>query len=105
VRVAEAADAARRAEVVVERAVLLHQHDDVLDGVETAAAHRLGHRRVQGRGQQRAGDGRSGDAEQAAAGQFGHGSGPSSGQVNGTRTVGWLFADCGAAGCQARWWA
>jgi len=40
----------RIAEVVVERAVLLHQHDDVLDGVEADAAHRLGHRRVQGRG-------------------------------------------------------
>ena len=37
-RVAEAAHAAQRAEVVIERAVLLHQDDDVLDVVDRAGA-------------------------------------------------------------------
>ena len=35
-RIAEAAHAAQRAEVVVERAVLLHQDDDVLDVLDGA---------------------------------------------------------------------
>jgi hypothetical protein len=51
-RVGEAADAAQGPVVVVERPVLLHQHDDVLDGVQATAAHGLGHRRVQGRRQE-----------------------------------------------------
>ena len=50
-RIAEAAHAAQRAEVVIERAVLLHQEDDVLDVVDGAGA-------VIGRNGQRAGDAR-----------------------------------------------
>jgi hypothetical protein len=45
VRVAEAADPSHRAEVVVERAVLLHQYDDVLD-----VLHRAGTARCRDRG-------------------------------------------------------
>jgi len=37
-RVAEAADAAERAEVVIEGAILLHHEDDVLDVVNAAGA-------------------------------------------------------------------
>ena len=38
VRIAEPAHAAHRAEVVVERAVLLHQHDDVLDVLDACGS-------------------------------------------------------------------
>jgi hypothetical protein len=43
-RIAVAAHAAQRAEVVVERAVLLHEEDDVLDVVDGAAAVVRGYR-------------------------------------------------------------
>ena len=40
-RVVKAANAGQRAEVVVERAVLLHQHDDVLDVAQKARPRRV----------------------------------------------------------------
>jgi hypothetical protein len=48
VRIAEAADAAQAPEVVIERAVLLHQDDDVRDVLDAAGARR-GVRRGVGR--------------------------------------------------------
>lgn len=42
VRVGETANAGQRAEVVVERPVLLHQHDDVFDVAQRAVLRRLG---------------------------------------------------------------
>jgi hypothetical protein len=50
VRVAETAHAAQRPEVVVERAVLLHQEDHVPQRAEPAWAWRSGQRRMDRRG-------------------------------------------------------
>jgi hypothetical protein len=53
VRVAEPADAGQRAEVVVERAVLLHQQHNVLDVLQRAVlGGALGERALDVRGQQ-----------------------------------------------------
>jgi hypothetical protein len=72
-RVGEAAYPAQRAQVVVERPVLLHQHDDVLDRVEVAPAHRLGHRHMQRGRQQGTREARARGGEHATAGERDHG--------------------------------
>ena len=73
VRVAETAHAAQRAEVVVEGAVLLHEHDDVLDVADRAGAPVRGDGRGPGdaglehRGERREGGGPGRQLEEAAA--------------------------------------
>src|SRR5690606_15379435 len=76
--VAEAAHAHERAEVVVERAVLLHQDDDVLDVLDGAGLVVGGDRecaadaRRKGRERERGGTGGGGAGEELAAGGHGH---------------------------------
>src|SRR5262249_26463997 len=74
-RVAEAADTSEGAEVVVERTVLLHQDDDVLDVLDRPGAVVRGERggtldAAGHRGERR---GRASELEKAAPVYFGHG--------------------------------
>jgi len=68
----------QRPEVVVERAVLLHQEDHVPQRAEPAWALRSGQRRVDRRGQQRRAGGSArhsgAELEQVSPGDLGHGS-------------------------------
>gem|GEM_PF-4407122 len=75
VRVAVAADAAQRAEVVVEGSVLLHQDDDVLDVLDRPRAVVALDRGGPGdaRREHRGGGGTQADLQEAAAAQVRHG--------------------------------
>lgn len=86
--VAEAADARQGAEVVVERAVLLHQHHDVLDVREPPGLGRRGERLLDADREGGQHGGRRRAAEQAAARQFGHRTHRVGLLADGRRTIG-----------------
>jgi hypothetical protein len=78
VRVVEAAHPGERAEVVVERAVLLHQQDDVLDVAQRAVPGRAGGHGLLHAGREEgqcrgASDRSGGGAQESASRQLGHG--------------------------------
>src|SRR5581483_11970372 len=85
VRVAEAAYAAQRPEVVVEGAVLLHEDDDVLDVLDAAGAPVRGQlRRTGDAGRQRGHGGRTaGELDEASTVDRGHGAPASRGVAAG----------------------
>ena len=92
-RVSEAADAGKGAEVVIERSVLLHQDDHVLDVARrAAAANAVGQRSRQVRAEERRGDGSTGRpggrSKQATTRDLGHRSSLSGCPASG-RTAAW----------------